>query len=169
MRYKKKILSSFLKTSICAFFSFIGYCSIVIVQTIINDTVSNNKIMEENEKEYKKIIHPKETKALGFKNQIVAPPNSGHQCWFSITELRIMNSNIDLGGISNKYKTLNRGLSHDIQFFNPLYSQGLIVQSSVGKLEEEWNINLKYKNIKNIYVIYTLSSGKEDADLRCLL
>jgi hypothetical protein len=169
MRYKKKILSSFLKTSICAFFSFIGYCSIVIVQTIINDTVSNNKIMEENEKEYKKIIHPKETKALGFKNQIVAPPNSGHQCWFSITELRVMESNINSGNISSRYKALNGEFSHEILFFSLSYSQGLMVQSSIGKLEEEWNVNLKDKNIENIYVISTLSSGKEDADLRCLL
>jgi hypothetical protein len=169
MRYERKIFNFSLRISICALIAFVGYYSAIIARTVINDTISNNKIMEENEKEYKSIIHPEKTKTLGFKNQIVAPPNSGHQCWFSITELRVMESNINSGNISSRYKALNGEFSHEILFFSLSYSQGLMVQSSIGKLEEEWNVNLKDKNIENIYVISTLSSGKEDADLRCLL
>jgi hypothetical protein len=166
--YQRVILKKTLITVACILVGFVTYYTVTIVNKIFNDTILNNKILEENEIKYKKIIHPKDTKSLAFKNKIVAPPSTGHQCWFLIEELRVIVSNIDFVNISNKYKALNGELTPEIYSLSSSSLEGSIVKYDISQLENEWNINIKGKNLKNLYLVHELSSGKEDADLRCL-
>jgi hypothetical protein len=163
MKDKGVVLKVFLILIICSSIAFVGSWIIIIGSVVINDTISNNKIMEENEKEYRKIIHPKETKSLAFTNEIVAPPSTGHQCWFLLEDLRtIIGYEVNFVDISNKYKALNGEINPEIR--------SLVSASSydIHKLEQIWNVSLRDKNIENLYTVSALSSGEEDADLRCL-
>jgi hypothetical protein len=161
MKNKRTILKIFLIIVIGSPMIFVGYWTFIIGNVVINDTISNNKIMEENEQKYKKIIHPKETRTLAFKNEIVPPPSTGRQCWFSISELRmIVGSDVKFVNISNQYEALNGGRSPEIISLRSPYD--------IHKLEQIWNISLTDKKVENLYMVSTLSSGEVDADLRCL-
>jgi hypothetical protein len=168
MNYVKFTSKIFLVISILISASTIGYFAIIILSAVVNDTISNNKVMDANEKEYRNIVHPQNTKALAFTNQIVAPPNSGHQCWFLIEELRISESHIDSKQVLSKYKALNpKHSEYTLHFFGELPFKKIAANGEYNL--ENWNVSLKDKRVENIYIISILSPGREDADLRCIL
>jgi hypothetical protein len=168
MKPVKFIFRIFLIISILISASTIGYFAIIILSAVINDTISNNKVMDANEKEYRNIVHPQNTKALAFTNQIVAPPNSGHQCWFLMEELRISESQLDPKQILSKYKTLNPNHSeYTLHFFDELPFKKISANGEYNL--KSWNVSFKNKRVENVYIISILSPGKEDADLRCVL